>query len=268
MQRDKLPGAAVGLVRDGMVQVAAAGWADLAAGRPMDGNETLLQAASISKVLTGWAVLELADQGRIDLDAPVQRFLSRWRLPVTTQADGVTVRRILSHTSGLSCARLSGFHTDGGVTDIGGFPFRRGIDRGADHCSGTWERLSLFGGWNSACFSFSSKKSPAPVSRNICTGRCLRLWLWIRAASLGGPASRRLSRSRSRCQAKLSPSFAMRRKPPLDFIRPQQISDVSLPAGCATAVDLSGWLNPSSRPGASRRALAPLRSCMRGEHPL
>lgn len=71
-------------------------------GGAVDG-ETLFQVASLSKWLTAWGVMTLVEQGRVDLDAPVSRYLTRWRLPDGDyDNDQVTVRRLLSHTSGLT----------------------------------------------------------------------------------------------------------------------------------------------------------------------
>lgn len=70
-------------------------------GDPVDGN-TLFQVASLGKWLTAWGVMALVEDGRIDLEAPVATYLSRWQLPDSEfDADGVTVRRLLSHTAGL-----------------------------------------------------------------------------------------------------------------------------------------------------------------------
>ena len=66
------------------------------------GPDTIFQVASISKWVTAWGVLSLVDRGLIDLDAPVERYLTRWRLPPSDiDHGGVTVRRLLSHTAGL-----------------------------------------------------------------------------------------------------------------------------------------------------------------------
>lgn len=66
------------------------------------GPQTLFQVASLSKWLTAWGVMTLVEDGRIDLDAPVAAYLTRWRLPDGPfDEDGVTVRRLLSHTAGL-----------------------------------------------------------------------------------------------------------------------------------------------------------------------
>lgn len=65
--------------------------------------DTLFQVASLSKWITAWGVLSLVEEGRLDLDAPIARYLTRWSLPATSfDNDGVTVRRLLSHTAGLT----------------------------------------------------------------------------------------------------------------------------------------------------------------------
>jgi CubicO group peptidase (beta-lactamase class C family) len=67
------------------------------------GDRTLFQMASDSKWVTSWGVMALVEQGKLDLDAPVSRYLTRWQLPPSEFAnDGVTVRRLLSHTAGLT----------------------------------------------------------------------------------------------------------------------------------------------------------------------
>lgn len=71
-------------------------------GAPVD-RDTRFQVASISKWTTAWGIMTLVEQGRIDLDAPVSRYLKRWQLPASEfDNDKVTVRRLLSHTAGLT----------------------------------------------------------------------------------------------------------------------------------------------------------------------
>lgn len=66
-------------------------------------DQSLFQVASLSKWVTAWGVMRLVQEGRIDLDAPVSRYLTRWRLPHSRyDNDAVTVRRLLSHTAGLT----------------------------------------------------------------------------------------------------------------------------------------------------------------------
>ena len=70
----------------------------------------LFQAASLAKCVTAWTVLRLAAEAKVDLDAPVERYVTRWRLPQSPfDPSRVTVRRVLSHTAGLSLADYPGF---------------------------------------------------------------------------------------------------------------------------------------------------------------
>ncbi|QFT77422.1 Penicillin-binding protein 4* [Erythrobacter sp. THAF29] len=65
--------------------------------------QSVFQVASLGKWLTAWGVMALFEEGQLDLDAPVSDYLSRWTLPASEfDASGVTVRRLLSHTAGLS----------------------------------------------------------------------------------------------------------------------------------------------------------------------
>ena len=69
---------------------------------PVDEN-TLFPTASFSKWVTALSVMALVESDRIDLDAPVSRHLTRWQLPESGfNNDEVTVRRLLSHTAGLT----------------------------------------------------------------------------------------------------------------------------------------------------------------------
>ncbi len=82
-------------------QGEVAGYTYASVGEPVDGS-SVFQVASLSKWLTAWGVMVLVEDGLIDLDAPVSNYLSRWRLPDSSfDNSGVTVRRLLSHTSGL-----------------------------------------------------------------------------------------------------------------------------------------------------------------------
>jgi CubicO group peptidase (beta-lactamase class C family) len=97
------PGLAVALVHRGQVVWAAGyGVADPATGQPVTAA-TPFQAASLSKPVTAWGLLRLVESGRIGLDEPIVGRLRRWSPPPSPlDADGITVRRLLSHTAGLS----------------------------------------------------------------------------------------------------------------------------------------------------------------------
>lgn len=105
------PGAAVALIRDGKVVVAKGyGWADRERGVPVTAA-TLFNIGSISKTVAAWGVMRLVEDGKLDLDAPVERYLTRWHLPPSEyDHGGVTVRRLLSHTAGLSLHGYPGFN--------------------------------------------------------------------------------------------------------------------------------------------------------------
>jgi CubicO group peptidase (beta-lactamase class C family) len=66
-------------------------------------SETLFQVASLSKWISAWGVMTLVEAGKLDLDAPVATYLTRWTVP-ESEFDNrkVTVRRLLSHTAGLT----------------------------------------------------------------------------------------------------------------------------------------------------------------------
>lgn len=72
----------------------------------------LFQAASVSKAVTAMGVLSLVGQGVLDLNEEVNDRLSSWHLP---EGEGVTVRRILSHSAGLSLSGFPGIPTDAAI---------------------------------------------------------------------------------------------------------------------------------------------------------
>ncbi len=66
------------------------------------GPDSVFQVASLSKWLSAVGVMALVQDGALELDAPVARYLTRWSLPPGPHDPaGVTVRRLLSHTAGL-----------------------------------------------------------------------------------------------------------------------------------------------------------------------
>ena len=102
MQRLKVPGVSVAVVKDFQVHWAKAyGTADVATGRAVD-TSTRFQAASISKPVTAMAAVRLAQEHRLDLDADVNTMLASWKVPESAPSRGrpVTPRSLLSHTSG------------------------------------------------------------------------------------------------------------------------------------------------------------------------
>lgn len=65
-------------------------------------GDTVFAAASMSKFIAALAVMKLVEAGQIDLDVPVNSYLSRWQLTSAGyDGDAITVRHLLSHTAGL-----------------------------------------------------------------------------------------------------------------------------------------------------------------------
>lgn len=66
-------------------------------------RDTRFPLASMSKWVTAYGVMQLVQTGRLDLDAPVSKYLTQWQLPAGAfDAQQVTIRRLLSHTAGLT----------------------------------------------------------------------------------------------------------------------------------------------------------------------
>jgi len=108
-----VPGVVVSTVIAGApAQTYAYGEADVAVRRPMTAD-TVFRVASISKSLTAWGVLRLAQSGRVNLDQPVARYLASWPLaPSPYPVSAVTVRRLLNHTAGVDAGEDT-FHAPG-----------------------------------------------------------------------------------------------------------------------------------------------------------
>lgn len=107
----KVRGVSVAFIEDGRVKwVRAYGVANVAARRPVT-PDTLFQAASMSKMVAAAAALRLVEQGRLDLDEDVNSRLKGWKVPASgfTAESKVTLRRLLSHTAGLTVGGFPGY---------------------------------------------------------------------------------------------------------------------------------------------------------------
>ncbi|HDR7687686.1 MULTISPECIES: serine hydrolase domain-containing protein [Bacillus cereus group] len=99
----EVPGVAIGIVHEGRIAYTLNyGYVDKKTKKAVS-DDTLFQAGSISKSLTAWGILHLVDEGRLSLDDPVGKYLTKWKLPNSEfNNNEVTIRRLLSHTAGLS----------------------------------------------------------------------------------------------------------------------------------------------------------------------
>ncbi|HEX6306167.1 MAG TPA: serine hydrolase domain-containing protein, partial [Anaerolineales bacterium] len=93
-------GAVMVMVKDGeMLFSKGYGYADAAKRVPFDPEDTILRAGSIAKTVTATAVMQLAEQGKLDLDADVNDYLTRFKVP-DTFAEPVTARQLINMTGG------------------------------------------------------------------------------------------------------------------------------------------------------------------------
>lgn len=99
MKRLEVPGVAVGIYHKGREWTAGFGVTSVEHPLPVT-PDTLFQTGSISKTFTGTMLMMLAEQGKVDLDAPVRRYIKDFRLSDENVAKKVTVRHLLTHMGG------------------------------------------------------------------------------------------------------------------------------------------------------------------------
>ncbi|MCE5291115.1 MAG: beta-lactamase family protein [Nocardiaceae bacterium] len=99
MKAYAIPGVAVGVIADGAEYIKGFGVTDVDHPVPVDGN-TVFRIGSTTKTFTGTTVMRLVDEGKVDLDAPVRRYLPDFAVVDAEASATVTVRQLLNHTSG------------------------------------------------------------------------------------------------------------------------------------------------------------------------
>ncbi|GAB3696722.1 hypothetical protein GCM10027592_20190 [Spirosoma flavus] len=111
MKALNVPGVSIAVFENGKISWAKAyGVSDKSQTKPVT-TATLFQAASISKPVTSVATFRLIEQKLLSLDEDVNVKLRRWKVPVSpfTEQEKVTIRRIVSHTAGLSVHGFAGY---------------------------------------------------------------------------------------------------------------------------------------------------------------
>ena len=92
-------GATVAVVKDGALFFAKGyGWSDANRRSPVSADRTLFRIGSVSKLFTWTAVMQLVEQGKLDLDADVNRYID-FKIP-DTYPQAITLRHIMTHTPG------------------------------------------------------------------------------------------------------------------------------------------------------------------------
>jgi len=105
--RYNVPGATVVVVKDGRVVASKGyGYRDLANRTLVDAATTTFRIGSISKLFTWTSVMQLAEEGKIDLDADVNTYLKDMKVPDTYPGQPVTMRHLMTHTAGFEDSSL------------------------------------------------------------------------------------------------------------------------------------------------------------------
>ena len=99
MKKLSVPGVSVGILHEG--EELSAGFGVTSIEHPQDvDQDTLFQIGSTTKTFTATMIMRLVDEGRVELGAPVVRYLPKFRLAVPEVSDQVTVQHLLTHTGG------------------------------------------------------------------------------------------------------------------------------------------------------------------------
>lgn len=109
-RKNNVPGLAVAVIQNGKItSLQCIGYADVATKKKIT-PQTIFNIGSISKVISAWGFMQLTEKNLATLDEPLNQSLTRWQLPQSTyDVSKVTLRRILSHTAGLSVHGYGGF---------------------------------------------------------------------------------------------------------------------------------------------------------------
>lgn len=99
MNEHKVPGVAVGLIVDGQEHVITRGVTSVENPLPVT-DATLFQIGSTTKTITATALVRLEEQGRVDLDEPVRRYVPELKLQDPAALERVRVGDLLTHTAG------------------------------------------------------------------------------------------------------------------------------------------------------------------------
>jgi CubicO group peptidase (beta-lactamase class C family) len=116
MAAQRIPGLALGIVKDDRIAyLRGFGEAD-ESGRAVT-PKTPFIIGSLSKSFTALAIMQLVEAGKVELDAPVQRYLPWFRVADEEASGEITVRHLLHHTSGLSTKTGRSYQGNGDTSD-------------------------------------------------------------------------------------------------------------------------------------------------------
>jgi CubicO group peptidase (beta-lactamase class C family) len=99
MKRLKVPGVAIGIWHQGKEYAEGFGVTSVEHPLPVTAD-TLFQTGSISKTFTGTMIMKLVEDGKVDLDAPVRKYMENFKVGDPDVTEKVTVRHLLTHMGG------------------------------------------------------------------------------------------------------------------------------------------------------------------------
>ncbi|MBV9228385.1 MAG: serine hydrolase [Chloroflexi bacterium] len=109
LKDDHIPGATVSVVKDGKILFAKGyGYADIQHNEPVNAATTLFRIGSVSKLLTWTAVMQLAEEGKVNLHADVNTYLKTFQIPAT-YPQPITLANLLTHTAGFEDSGISNY---------------------------------------------------------------------------------------------------------------------------------------------------------------
>ena len=113
-------GVSIAVIADGEIAWAKAYGLKQAGTTDAVDTETVFSVGSVSKVGAAAITLRLVDEGRLDLDRDVNDYLTRWKVPPNelTAAEPVTLRRIMSHTAGLTVHGFADYQPGEPLPDV------------------------------------------------------------------------------------------------------------------------------------------------------
>lgn len=112
MEARNIAGVTVAVVKDNQLFFSKGyGLADVGTGEKVNSETTLFRIGSVSKLFVWTAVMQLAEQGKLDLDADVNQYLNHFKIPDTYEQP-ITLKHLMTHSAGFEEYILNLFSTD------------------------------------------------------------------------------------------------------------------------------------------------------------
>ena len=112
LSEHNIPGATISVVKDGrLFFIKGYGYADIDNLKVVDPYKTLFRPGSVSKLFTWTALMQLVEEGKVDLNADVNTYLKDFKIPVTYSRP-ITIANLLTHTPGFEDSFISGMTED------------------------------------------------------------------------------------------------------------------------------------------------------------